>query len=112
MTRAGRRVINLDEGNIIARVRFTLVMTSFLSLRRESFEDQGRRVSPLGRQARGVRAMRLSRGDVLVGCEPHEGTLILLISEKSVENELAMMSFLYQCGNPVKAMRLIEPYAG
>ena len=72
LTRAGRRVISLDEGNIIARVRFTSGNDEllFVSAKGKALRTKEDEFRPLGRQARGVRAMRLSRGDVLVGCEP------------------------------------------
>ena len=111
LTRAGRRVISLDEGNTIARVRFTsgddeLLFVSAKGKALRTKEDEFR---PLGRQARGVRAMRLSRGDVLVGCEPLcEGTSILLISEKGVGKRTRFDEFpLYHRGSSgVRAMRL------
>jgi DNA gyrase subunit A len=111
LTRAGRRVISLDEGNIIARVRFTSGNDEllFVSAKGKALRTKEDEFRPLGRQARGVRAMRLSRGDVLVGCEPlREGTLILLISEKGVGKRTRYDEFpLYHRGSSgVKAMRL------
>lgn len=111
LTRAGRRVISLDEGNTIARVRFTSGNDEllFVSAKGKALRTKEDEFRPLGRQARGVRAMRLSRGDVLVGCEPlREGALILLISEKGVGKRTRYDEFpLYHRGSlGVKAMRL------
>jgi len=63
----------------------------------------------MGRQARGVRAIRLSKGDILVGCEPlREDTMILLISEKGVGKRTSSDEFPlhHRGGSGVRAMRL------
>jgi len=111
LTRAGRRIISLEEGDEIARVRFTSGRDDllFVSARGQALRTSEEEFRPMGRQARGVRAIRISDGDILVGCEPlHEGTMILFISEKGVGKRTSSDEFPmhHRGGSGVRAMRL------
>ncbi|MEN2996445.1 MAG: DNA gyrase subunit A [Acetomicrobium sp.] len=111
LTRAGRRVITLDDGDSIARVRFTSGEDEllFVSAKGQALRTSEQEFRPMGRQARGVRAIRLSESDVLVGCEPlQEGMAILFISEKGVGKRTSFDEFPlhHRGGSGVRAMRL------
>lgn len=71
LTRAGRRVVTLDEGDEIAQILPTSGMDDLLLV---SAMGQALRVSedefrPMGRSARGVKAMRLKDGDRIISGE-------------------------------------------
>jgi DNA gyrase subunit A len=113
LTRAGRRVLGLSEGDTIARVRFTrgdneLLLTTArgqaLRVREEEFRPQGR-------LAMGVRGIRLPHADRVVGCDVlHEGLDILFISERGVGKRTPFEDFPvhHRGGSGVRAMRLGE----
>jgi DNA gyrase subunit A len=111
ITRAGRRVLSLDPGDSIARVRCTsgeedlLFVTAFGQALRVSEKE----FRPLGRQARGVRGIRLDEGDVVVGCDVvRTGTDLLLINEKGLGKRTSFEEFTphHRGGGGVRAMRL------
>ena len=111
LTRAGRRVLGLSEGDTIARVRFTqgdnhLLLTTARGQARRVLEKEFR---PQGRLAMGVRGIRLSRGDCVVGCDVlQEGLDILFISERGVGKRTPYEDFPahHRGGGGVRAMRL------
>ena len=82
-----RRVITLDKEDKIAQVRLTtgrddlLLMTADAQALRVPEEE----FRPMGRDARGVRAMRLAPGDSIISCDVvSEETDILILSECGV----------------------------
>ena len=111
LTSVGRRVMGFEDGDAIARVRFTsgedelvLVTASGQALRIDE-----REIPPQGRAARGVRAMRLAEGDRLVGCDiVRPGRKMFLISELGVGKlvEYDEFSRHHRGGMGVRAMRL------
>jgi DNA gyrase subunit A len=111
LTRAGRRVLGLSEGDTIARVRFTggdneLLLTTARGQALRVSENEFR---PQGRLAMGVRGIRLGAGDRVVGCDVlHEGVDILFISEKGVGKRTPYADFPahHRGGSGVRAMRL------
>lgn len=71
LTRAGRRVVTVDEGDEIAQVRTTsgedeILLVSALGQALRVPEEEFR---PMGRAARGVKAMKLKDGDRIISCE-------------------------------------------
>lgn len=116
LTRAGRRVLSVDEGDEIARVRFSsggddiLIVTS---------KGQALRVAesefrPMGRQARGVRGIKLSAGDRVVGCDiVKTGHQVLLVSELGVGKRTRYDDFMphHRASGGCKAMK-ISPKTG
>ena len=111
LTRVGKRVLTLDEGDEIARVRLTSGEDELLFM---TAGGQGLRVSekefrPMGRAARGVRGIRLGKNDVVISCEVvQEGRLALVISEKGVAKRTPFGEFTlhHRGGAGVKAMNL------
>ncbi|MBQ7263569.1 MAG: DNA gyrase subunit A [Synergistaceae bacterium] len=80
-----RRIITLDEGDEIAQVRLTggkddlLIMTADAKALRVSEEE----FRPMGRDARGVRAMALAEGDRIISCDVVDtDSEILILSER------------------------------
>ena len=101
LTRAGRRVLSIaDDDDIlsiaddddIARVRVTsgsddLLLTTAMGQTLRVNEEEFR---PLGRQAQGVRGIRLDEGDSVVGCDVvAEGREVLFISEQGIGKRTA-----------------------
>lgn len=116
LTRAGRRVLSVDEGDEIARVRFSsgnddiLIVTSMGQALRVS-ESEFR---PMGRQARGVRGIKLSAGDRVVGCDiVKDGHQVLLVSELGVGKRTRYDDFMphHRASGGCKAMK-ISPKTG
>lgn len=111
LTRAGRRVLALNEGDNIARVRVTSGMDDLLLT---TSHGQTLRVSegefrPLGRQAQGVRGIRLDEGDTVVGCDIVEGgKQVLFISELGIGKRTKYDEFTthHRGGYGVRAMKL------
>lgn len=111
LTRAGKRVLTLDEGDSIAQVRLTSGEDELLFMTRKG---RGLRVSegefrPMGRTARGVRAMRLGAGDELISCEVvHSDKLAMLVSQLGVGKRTRFEEFpIHHRGSGgVKAMNL------
>lgn len=87
LTRAGRRVVTVDEGDEIAQIRTTsgqdeLLLVSAMGQALRVSEDEFR---PMGRTARGVKAMKLKGGDRIISCEVlMEGQCPLLVSETGI----------------------------
>ncbi|PIE55024.1 MAG: DNA gyrase subunit A [Dethiosulfovibrio peptidovorans] len=87
LTRAGRRVVSVDEGDEIAQIRTTsgqdeLLLVSAMGQALRVAEDEFR---AMGRTARGVKAMRLKSGDRIISCEVlMKGRCPLLVSETGI----------------------------
>ena len=113
LTRAGRRVLGLSDGDDIARVRTTsgtddLLLTTALGQTLRVNEEEFR---PLGRQAQGVRGIRLDEGDSVVGCDVvSDGRQVLFISERGIGKRTAYSEFTqhHRAGYGVRAMKLSE----
>ena len=116
LTRAGRRVLTVDDGDEIARVRFSTGSDDILIC---TSKGQALRVSesefrPMGRQARGVRGIRLSAGDRVVGCDiVKPGHQMLLVSELGVGKRTSYDEFMshHRGSSGCKAMK-IPPKTG
>lgn len=111
ITRAGRRVLSLDSGDSIARVRCTSGEEDllFVTASGQALRVPENEFRPLGRQARGVRGIRLDEGDVVVGCDVVQaGTDLLLINEKGLGKRTPFEEFTphHRGGGGVRAMRL------
>ncbi|MCC8184871.1 DNA gyrase subunit A [Cloacibacillus porcorum] len=113
LTRAGRRVLGLSEGDDISRVRTTsgtddLLLTTALGQTLRVSEEEFR---PLGRQAQGVRGIRLDDGDSVVGCDVvGDGRQVLFISARGIGKRTAYDEFTqhHRAGYGVRAMKLSE----
>ncbi len=113
LTRAGRRVLGLSDGDDIARVRTTsgtddLLLTTALGQTLRVNEEEFR---PLGRQAQGVRGIRLDEGDSVVGCDVvSDGRQVLFISERGIGKRTSYGEFTqhHRAGYGVRAMKLSE----
>lgn len=111
LTRAGRRILGLSEGDEIARVHLTsgsddIIITTACGQALRVSEKEFR---PLGRQARGVRAIRLGEEDRVVGCDVvREGQQMLCISELGLGKKTAYEQFArrHRGGAGVKVMNL------
>lgn len=111
LTRAGRRVLSLTDGDNIARVRVTsgkddLLLTTAHGQTLRVREDEFR---PLGRQAHGVRGIRLDGGDSVVGCDVvRQGKQVLFISERGIGKRTKYDEFTahHRGGYGVRAMKL------
>lgn len=111
LTRAGRRVLALTEGDNIARVRVTdgkddLLLTTAHGQTLRVNEEEFR---PLGRQAQGVRGIRLDDGDKVVGCDiVRDGKQVLVISERGIGKRTKYSEFTahHRGGYGVRAMKL------
>ena len=113
LTRAGRRVLSIADDDDIARVRVTsgsddLLLTTAMGQTLRVNEEEFR---PLGRQAQGVRGIRLDEGDSVVGCDVvAEGREVLFISEQGIGKRTAYDEFTqhHRAGYGVRAMKLSE----
>ena len=113
LTRAGRRVLGISEGDDIARVRFTsggcdLLLTTATGQTLRVNEEEFR---PQGRQAQGMRGIRLDDGDAVVGCDVvAEGRQVLFISEGGIGKRTSYDEFTqhHRGGYGVRAMKLSE----
>ncbi|WP_286846150.1 MULTISPECIES: DNA gyrase subunit A [Aminobacterium] len=113
LTRAGRRVLGLDEGDEIAQIVLTsgedhllIVTAQGQALRVEESEFR-----PMGRAARGVRGIRLAKGDYVIGCDRvFDNRWPLLLSEKGVGKRTHYDEFMlrHRGGLGVKVMNLSE----
>ncbi len=111
--RAGRRVLGLDEGDEIAQIVLTsgedhllIVTAQGQALRVEESEFR-----PMGRAARGVRGIRLAKGDYVIGCDRvFDNRWPLLLSEKGVGKRTRYDEFMlrHRGGLGVKVMNLSE----
>ncbi|MDO4987587.1 MAG: DNA gyrase subunit A [Synergistes sp.] len=113
LTRAGRRVLSIADGDDISRVRFTtgsdeLLLTTAMGQTLRVSEDEFR---PLGRQAQGVKGIRLDEGDCVVGCDV-VSTLreVLFISEHGIGKRTSYDEFTcrHRGGYGVMGMKLSE----
>ncbi len=111
ITRAGRRVLSLDEGDDIARVRCTAGEEDLLLV---TAQGQAQRVNeeefrPMGRMARGVRGIRLDPGDEVVGCDVvRPGVTSLFLSANGIgkRTEYGEFTVHHRGGGGVRSMRL------
>lgn len=111
LTRAGRRVLTLVPDDNIARVRVTsgkdeLLLTTSMGQTLRVMEEEFR---PLGRQAQGVRGIRLDDGDSVVGCDVvTEGSQVFFISEQGIGKRTKYSEFTqhHRAGYGVRAMKL------
>ena len=111
LTRAGRRVLTLLPDDNIARVRVTsgkdeLLLTTSMGQTLRVLEEEFR---PLGRQAQGVRGMRLDDGDCVVGCDiVTDGRQVFFISEQGIGKRTKYSEFTqhHRAGYGVRAMKL------
>lgn len=111
LTRAGRRVLALTGGDNIARVRVTtgkddLLLTTAHGQTLRVSEEEFR---PLGRQAQGVRGIRLDDGDSVVSCDVvNHGKQVLFISERGIGKRTRYDEFTahHRGGYGVRAMKL------
>ncbi|MDO5115853.1 MAG: DNA gyrase subunit A [Synergistaceae bacterium] len=113
LTRAGRRVLGISDGDDIARVRTTcgddeLLLTTAQGQTLRVCEEEFR---PLGRQAQGVRGIRLDDGDSVVGCDVvADGRQVLFISERGIGKRTDYSEFTthHRAGYGVRAMKLSQ----
>ncbi len=111
LSRGGKRVLTLDEGDGIAQVRLTSGEDELLFM---TALGQGLRVSEeafrsMGRTARGVRGIRLGKDDEVISCEVVDADRhALVISERGVAKRTSFMEFALRNrgGLGVRAMRL------
>ena len=111
LTRAGRRVLSVDDGDEIARVRFSSGNDDILivTLRGQALRVSESEFRPMGRQARGVRGIRLAAGDRVVGCDiVKEGHQVLLVSELGVGKRTRYDDFMphHRASGGCKAMKI------
>ncbi len=113
INRAGKRIIRLNEGDVIEKVIFyygsvkVCVVTGAGMI--GVFEDRELRV--LGRSAMGVRAMRLRRGDKVVGGGVFEtGGTLLLVTENGFTKRVNLADFrvTHRGSVGVRGIRLTE----
>ncbi|OON87593.1 DNA gyrase subunit A [Pyramidobacter sp. YE332] len=87
LTRAGRQIMTLDDGDDIARIRCTnglddLFLVSAMGRGLRISEDE---IRTMGRSARGVKAMKLGKDDEIISCEVIAGdSRILLVSQRGI----------------------------
>ena len=87
LTRAGRQIMSLDEGDEICTIRCTNGLDDLFLV---SSQGRGLRISEdeirtMGRSARGVKAMKLDEGDEIISCEVITGdSRILLVSTHGI----------------------------
>ena len=113
LTRAGRRVLGLADDDNISRVRVTggtdeLLFSTALGQTLRVSEEEFR---PLGRQAQGVRGIRLDEGDEVVGCDiVSEGRQVFFISEHGIGKRTPYKEFTqhHRAGYGVRAIKLSE----
>ncbi|EHM10635.1 DNA gyrase, A subunit [Thermanaerovibrio velox DSM 12556] len=111
ITRAGRRILGLEDGDTIARVRFTggddeLLLTTAKGQTLRVSEEEFR---PQGRAAKGVKAIKLEEGDAVVGCDVIiPGRQVLFISQLGLGKRTPYEEFTthHRGGMGVRAMRL------
>ena len=91
-----RKIMNLDEGDEIARVCLTTGTSDLLLISKEA---QALRVSEeefraMGRNARGVNAMKLKDGDRVLSCDVvDDSRKIFVLSEKGIGKRTEFASF-------------------
>ncbi len=113
LTRAGRQIMSLDEGDEIAMIRFTNGSDDLFLV---SSKGQGLRINEdeirqMGRSARGVRAMKLDEGAEIISCEViTENSRILLVSEHGIGKITSYDEFSvhHRATGGQRAMRISE----
>ena len=111
LTRAGRRVLGLMEGDNIARIRVTRGTDEllFTTAKGQTIRVPEEEFRPLGRQAQGVKGIRLDDGDSVVGCDVvTEGYQVLFISAKGIGKRTEYSEFTthHRGGYGVRSMKL------
>ena len=111
ITRAGRRVLGLDEGDSISEVRYTSGDEEllFVTANGRALRTAEEEFRPMGRQARGVRAIRLASEDRVVGCDVvRSGKDVFVVSEKGLGKRSPYDDFSvhHRGGGGVKAQNL------
>lgn len=113
LTRAGRRVLGLVGDDVISCVRITSGSDELLfsTAKGQTLRVTEEEFRPLGRQAQGVRGIRLAEGDVLVGCDiVTEGKMVLFMSEFGIGKRTPYSEFTqrHRAGYGVRAMKLTK----
>ena len=106
-------MLGLAEDDNISRVRVTtgtdeLLLTTAMGQTLRVSEEEFR---PLGRQAQGVRGIKLDDGDEVVGCDiVNEGRQVLVISEFGIGKRTPYQDFTqhHRAGYGVMAMKLTD----
>ena len=113
LTRAGRRVLGLVGDDNISCVRVTSGSDELLfsTAKGQTLRTSEEEFRPLGRQAQGVRGMKLADGDQVVGCDiVTEGREVLFISEFGIGKRTPYSEFTnrHRAGYGVRAMKLTK----
>lgn len=113
LTRAGRRVLGLVGDDIISCVIVTGGSDELLfsTAKGQTLRTSEEEFRPLGRQAQGVRGIKLAEGDQLVGCDiVTEGREVLFISEFGIGKRTPYSEFTqrHRAGYGVRAMKLTK----
>ena len=113
LTRAGRRVLGISEEDDIARVRCTMGGCDLLltTAKGQTLRVNEEEFRPQGRQAQGMRGIRLEAGDTVVGCDVvTDGRQVLFISEGGIGKRTPYGEFTqhHRGGYGVRAMKLAE----
>jgi DNA gyrase subunit A len=111
LTRAGRRVLSLNEGDDIAMVHATTGEDHllFITSKGQALKVSENEFRPMGRNARGVRGMRLAEDDFIISFDVvREDMHSLIISENGVGKRTCYSEFTphHRGGSGVKAMNL------
>ncbi len=111
LTRAGRRILGLTEGDNIARIQVTHGTDEllFTTAKGQTIRVPEEEFRPLGRQAQGVKGIRLDDGDYVVGCDVvTDGYQVLFISSKGIgkRTEYAEFTTHHRGGYGVRSMKL------
>ncbi|NCC96425.1 MAG: DNA gyrase subunit A, partial [Synergistales bacterium] len=111
LTRAGRRVVTVEDGDEIAQVRTTsgddeILLVSAMGQALRVPEEEFR---PMGRAARGVKAMKLKGGDRIISCEIICPAMCpLLVSETGIGKRTDFSEFTphHRGGGGMKVMNI------
>ena len=111
INRGGKRVLTLDEGDEIAQVRLTSGDDEllFMTAAGQALRVPEQEFRAMGRAARGVKGIRLSKDDSVISCEVvNKERHALVISEKGVAKRTSFEEFTlhHRGGSGVKAMNL------
>lgn len=113
LTRAGRQIMSLDDGDSITTIRCTngqddLFLVSSMGRGLRISEDE---IRTMGRSARGVKAMKLSDDDEVISCEVIAGnSRILLVSTHGIGKITSYDEFSvhHRATSGQRAMRISE----
>lgn len=113
LTRAGRQIMSLDEGDEICTIRCTNGLDDLFLV---SSQGRGLRISEdeirtMGRSARGVKAMKLDEGDEIISCEVITAdSRILLVSTHGIGKITSYDEFSvhHRATGGQRAMRISE----